>query len=142
MTQKSERIVAEKIVSVNVNAHEGDTRGPVLETIVSRINFIVAHTKTPIRVIGLSTALANPGDLADWLNVGAGSGARGSAGATGSAAASAGSAGRGYLFNFKPSVRPVPLDVHTAGFPGKNYCPRMATMNKPCYLGLLYASTL
>jgi activating signal cointegrator complex subunit 3 len=41
------------------------------------------------------------------------------------------------LFNFKPSVRPVPLEVHIAGFPGKHYCPRMATMNKPTYRAIL-----
>jgi len=40
------------------------------------------------------------------------------------------------LFNFRPSVRPVPLEVHIHGFPGKHYCPRMATMNKPAYQGL------
>jgi len=39
------------------------------------------------------------------------------------------------LFNFRPSVRPVPLEVHIHGFPGKHYCPRMATMNKPAYQG-------
>ena len=37
------------------------------------------------------------------------------------------------LYNFRPSVRPVPLQVHIAGFPGKHYCPRMATMNKPAF---------
>lgn len=36
-------------------------------------------------------------------------------------------------FDFKPSVRPVPLSVHISGYPGKNYCPRMATMNRPTY---------
>ena len=30
-------------------------------------------------------------------------------------------------------MRPVPLDVHIHGFPGKHYCPRMATMNKPTF---------
>jgi len=39
------------------------------------------------------------------------------------------------LFNFRPSVRPVPLEVHISGFPGKHYCPRMATMNKPAFRG-------
>ena len=33
----------------------------------------------------------------------------------------------------RPSVRPVPLEVHISGFPGKHYCPRMATMNKPTF---------
>ena len=37
------------------------------------------------------------------------------------------------MFNFRPSVRPVPLEVHISGYPGKHYCPRMATMNKPTF---------
>ena len=40
------------------------------------------------------------------------------------------------LYNFRPSVRPVPLEVHIAGFPGKHYCPRMATMNKPTFAAI------
>ena len=47
----------------------GDERGPVLEVIVSRTNFIASHTEQKVRVIGLSTALANAKDLADWLNI-------------------------------------------------------------------------
>lgn len=88
----------------------GDERGPVLEVIVSRTNFISSHTTRPVRVIGLSTALANAKDLADWLGI-----------------------KQVGLFNFRPQVRPVPLDVHISGFPGKHYCPRMATMNKPTF---------
>ena len=91
----------------------GDERGPVLEVIVSRTNFIASHTHHPVRVVGLSTALANARDLADWLCVG--------------------SAG---LFNFHPAVRPVQLEVHIHGFPGKHYCPRMATMNKPSFAAI------
>ena len=88
----------------------GEDRGPVLEVIVSRTNFISSHTSNTVRVIGLSTALANARDLADWLGIKT----------------------QG-LYNFKPSVRPVPLEVHIQSFPGKFYCPRMATMNKPCF---------
>jgi len=47
----------------------GDERGPVLEVIVSRTNFIASHTERPVRVIGLSTALANAKDLTDWLGI-------------------------------------------------------------------------
>ena len=47
----------------------GDERGPVLEVIVSRTNFIAETTKHPVRVVGLSTALANARDLADWLGI-------------------------------------------------------------------------
>ncbi|XP_044531332.1 activating signal cointegrator 1 complex subunit 3 [Gracilinanus agilis] len=88
----------------------GDERGPVLEVIVSRTNFISSHTEKPVRVVGLSTALANARDLADWLNI-----------------------NQMGLFNFRPSVRPVPLEVHIQGFPGQHYCPRMASMNKPAF---------
>lgn len=88
----------------------GEDRGPVLEVIVSRTNFIASHTERTLRIIGLSTALANARDLADWLGI-----------------------GEMGLFNFKPSVRPVPLSVHISGYPGKHYCPRMATMNRPTF---------
>ena len=40
------------------------------------------------------------------------------------------------LFNFHPAVRPVQLEVHIDSFPGKHYCPRMATMNKPTYAAI------
>ena len=39
------------------------------------------------------------------------------------------------LYNFRPTVRPVPLEIHIQGFPGKHYCPRMATMNRPTFKG-------
>jgi activating signal cointegrator complex subunit 3 len=88
----------------------GQERGAILEVIVSRMRHISSQTKSPVRFIGLSTALANPSEIASWLNVNVFTG----------------------LFNFKPSVRPVPMTVHVQGFPEKHYCPRMATMNKPC----------
>jgi len=47
----------------------GNDRGPVLEVIVSRTNFISSHTARPVRIVGLSTALANARDLADWLGI-------------------------------------------------------------------------
>lgn len=40
-----------------------------MEVIVSRTNFISSHTEKPVRVVGLSTALANARDLADWLGI-------------------------------------------------------------------------
>ncbi|XP_078430191.1 U5 small nuclear ribonucleoprotein helicase isoform X2 [Wolffia australiana] len=88
----------------------GADRGPILEVIVSRMRYISSQTEQAIRFVGLSTALANARDLADWLGV-----------------PDIG------LFNFKPSVRPVPLEVHIQGYPGKFYCPRMNSMNKPAY---------
>ncbi len=45
-------------------------RGPILEVIVSRMRYIAATMDQPIRFVGLSTALANAIDLADWLGIG------------------------------------------------------------------------
>lgn len=73
----------------------GEDRGPVIEVIVSRTNFITSHTGRSIRIVGLSTALANAQDLANWLGI-----------------------KKMGLYNFKPSVRPVPLQVHINGFSG------------------------
>ncbi|KCV72719.1 hypothetical protein H696_00297 [Fonticula alba] len=88
----------------------GQDRGPILEVIVSRMNQISERTGRPVRFLGLSTALSNAQDVAAWMGVPA----------------------RG-LFNFKPAVRPVPIDINFQGFPGKHYCPRMALMNKPAF---------
>ena len=33
-------------------------------------------------------------------------------------------------------MRPVPLEAHIQGYPGRFYCPRMATMNKPAYAAI------
>lgn len=51
--------------------------------------YIAMSTSQVVRFVGLSTALANARDLADWLGI-----------------------QEQGLFNFKPSVRPVPLEVH------------------------------
>eukprot|EP01117_Protostelium_nocturnum_P007948 TRINITY_DN2836_c0_g2_i3.p1 TRINITY_DN2836_c0_g2~~TRINITY_DN2836_c0_g2_i3.p1 ORF type:complete len:1451 (-),score=559.69 TRINITY_DN2836_c0_g2_i3:47-4399(-) len=91
----------------------GDERGPILEVIVSRMRYIAQTTENNIRIIGLSTALANARDLGDWLGI-----------------------DQVGLFNFRPSVRPVPLEAHIQGYPGNHYCPRMATMNKPTYAAI------
>lgn len=45
-------------------------RGPILEVIVSRMRYIAAHTAKHVRFVGLSTAVANAQDLADWLGIG------------------------------------------------------------------------
>lgn len=67
----------------------GADRGPILEVIVSRMRYVANQTNRKLRMVGLSTALANAQDLADWMGIGP----------------------KGF-FNFKPSVRPVPLEAH------------------------------
>eukprot|EP00913_Durusdinium_trenchii_P028966 g27160.t1 len=90
-------------------------RGPVLEVIVSRMRYISCNLDKAIRFVGLSTALANAHDIADWLGIGI--------------------AAWHYvgLYNFKPSVRPVPMTAHIQGYPEKHFVARMAQMNKPCF---------
>lgn len=82
--------------------------------IVSRMNFVAAKTQRPVRLLGLSTAVANANDMASWLKVQD----------TG-------------LFNFPSSVRPVPLEMYIDGFPDNmGFCPLMKSMNKPAYLAI------
>ncbi|KAM7190587.1 putative helicase [Rhypophila sp. PSN 637] len=89
-------------------------RGPILEIIVSRMNYIAASTKNSVRLLGMSTACANATDLANWLGVKEG------------------------LFNFRHSVRPVPLELYIDGFPEvRGFCPLMQSMNRPTFLAIL-----
>uniref|UniRef100_A0A1I7XGV9 SEC63 domain-containing protein n=1 Tax=Heterorhabditis bacteriophora TaxID=37862 RepID=A0A1I7XGV9_HETBA len=84
---------------------------------ITRLKFLTRKScirESPARLLGLSTALANAGDVAEWLGI-----------------------KDDGLFNFRPSVRPVPINVHIQGFPGAHYCPRMALMNKPAFKALL-----
>lgn len=46
-----------------------EERGPVLEVIVSRMNYINSVKNVKVRIVGLSTAMANAGDLANWLGI-------------------------------------------------------------------------
>ncbi|KAK8810576.1 hypothetical protein WA158_007151 [Blastocystis sp. Blastoise] len=91
----------------------GAERGPIIEVIVSRMKHMAKITGKEIRIIGLSTALANANDLGNWLGIESCS-----------------------LYNFSHSVRPVQLQIHISGYPGKYYCPRMNTMNKPTYTAI------
>ena len=89
-------------------------RGPILEMIVSRMNYISSQTHNPIRLLGLSTAVSNAYDLAGWLGVKSNG-----------------------LYNFPSSVRPVPLNMYIDGFPDNlAYCPLMKTMNKPAFMAI------
>jgi len=50
------------------------------------MNYIQQKTKENIRLVGLSTAMANGIDVAEWFNV-----------------------KKGFFYNFRPHVRPVPI---------------------------------
>lgn len=90
-------------------------RGAILEMIVSRMNYMRQVTNHQIRLLGMSTAVANAGDLAGWLGVEDNTG----------------------LFNFPPSVRPVPLEMYIDGFPDNlGFSPFMKQMNRPAFLAI------
>ncbi|KAL0235829.1 hypothetical protein GEMRC1_002411 [Eukaryota sp. GEM-RC1] len=89
----------------------GSDRGAVTEAVVYRMKKISEEFSRPIRFVALSTHLANVSDLQSWLDIPSSA-----------------------LFNFHPSVRPVPTEVHLQSVPGpRQYCPRMKVMNKPIY---------
>jgi antiviral helicase SLH1 len=91
----------------------GGDRGPILEIIVSRMNYIASQKKGSVRLLGMSTACANATDLGNWLGVKEG------------------------LFNFRHSVRPVPLEIFIDGFPEqRGFCPLMQSMNRPTFLAI------
>lgn len=88
----------------------GGVEGPVLEIVCSRIRYISSQRDRPIRIVALSSSLANAKDVAQWL------------GCNSSA-----------VFNFHPSVRPLPLELHVRGFNETHNASRMLAMSRPIY---------
>ncbi|KAL6768281.1 hypothetical protein ACKKBF_B38500 [Auxenochlorella protothecoides x Auxenochlorella symbiontica] len=88
----------------------GGTGGPVLEVVASRARYVGSVAPRAPRIVALAASLANAGDVGDWLGV-----------------------RPACLFNFPPSVRPVPLEVHVQGFEVADLEARMAAMARPAY---------
>lgn len=91
----------------------GGDVGPVLEVIVSRMRYIASQTENPIRILGLSTSVANAKDLGEWLGAKSHS-----------------------AFNFHPNVRPVPLEIRVQGFDINHFESMQLSMIKPTYLAI------
>lgn len=92
----------------------GGQGGPILEVIVSRMRYIACQSDNKIRILALSTSLANAKDLGEWI----------------------GATSHG-LFNFPPGVRPVPLEIHIQGIDIANFEARMQAMTKPTYTAII-----
>ncbi|TYI07383.1 hypothetical protein ES332_A10G223700v1 [Gossypium tomentosum] len=92
----------------------GGQGGPVLEVIVSRMRYIASQVEKKIRIVALSTSLANAKDLGEWI----------------------GASSHG-LFNFPPGVRPVPLEIHIQGVDIANFEARMQAMTKPTFTAIV-----
>jgi pre-mRNA-splicing helicase BRR2 len=88
-----------------------DERGPVLESIVSRVIRQVESSAEPIRLVGLSATLPNYTDVAAFLRVKPEKG----------------------LFFFDHSYRPVPLQMQYIGVTERNAFKRFQLQNEICY---------
>ncbi|CAJ0749211.1 10358_t:CDS:2 [Entrophospora sp. SA101] len=91
----------------------GSDIGPTYEIIVSRMRYIAHQTKNSIRIICLSTSLANAQDLGEWIG-----------------------AKPHTIFNFHPSVRPVPLEIHIQSYNIPHFASLMMAMSKPTYVAI------
>jgi len=88
-----------------------DDRGPVLESIVSRVIRQIETTAEPVRLVGLSATLPNYTDVATFLRVKPDKG----------------------LFFFDHSYRPVPLQMQYIGITERNAFTRFQLQNEICY---------
>ena len=113
VTRKSgERTFTElvKLVIVDEIHLLHDTRGPVLEAVISRTLRTTSRFGQNIRLVGLSATLPNYGDVASFLKV-----------------------EQEGLFFFDRSYRPVPLQQTYIGITEKKAMKRFLLMNEVCY---------
>ncbi|XP_045467898.1 putative U5 small nuclear ribonucleoprotein 200 kDa helicase [Harmonia axyridis] len=88
----------------------GGQDGPIIEVVCSRMRYISSQIDKPIRMIALSASLTDYRDVAEWLGCNTNA-----------------------TFNFLPSVRPVPLELHVKGFNITHNASRLISMAKPVY---------
>lgn len=88
----------------------GAEEGPVLEVVCSRMRYISSQIERQIRIVALSSSLGDARDVAQWLGCNANA-----------------------TFNFHPSVRPIPLELHVQGVNVTHNASRVAAMSKPVY---------
>ncbi|XP_076251373.1 U5 small nuclear ribonucleoprotein l(3)72Ab [Rhynchophorus ferrugineus] len=88
----------------------GGEDGPVIEVVCSRMRYISSQIEKPIRIVALSASLTDYKDVAQWLGCNTNA-----------------------TFNFHPSVRPVPLELHVQGFNLTHNASRLIAMAKPTY---------
>ncbi|CAG8503773.1 2964_t:CDS:2 [Ambispora gerdemannii] len=101
----------------------GSDVGPTYEIIVSRMRYIAeqisgekrkaGQAANQIRIVCLSTSLANALDLGEWI-----------------------AAKPVNIFNFHPSVRPVPLEIHIQNYNIPHFASLMIAMAKPVYISI------
>lgn len=95
----------------------GGVEGPTYEIVVSRARFVASQLDRTVRIVGLSTSLANAKDVGDWIGATAHN-----------------------TFNFPPHVRPVPLDFHMINFDTNHFSSRILAMAKPAFTSIIKLS--
>ncbi len=88
----------------------GGEEGPVLEIICSRMRYISSQIERNIRIVALSSSIANAKDISQWLFCNSNS-----------------------TFNFHPNVRPLQLELHIQGFNESHNASRLIAMSKPVF---------
>jgi len=91
----------------------GSTEGPTYEIVLSRARYVSSQLDRPVRIVALSSSLANAKDVGDWCGV-----------------------AQQNLFNFPTTVRPVPLEINLQGFDTNHFSSRILAMSKHAYNGL------
>lgn len=91
----------------------GGSIGPTYEVIVSRIRYMSSQTEHKVRIVGLSTSLANARDIAEWMRVPSQA-----------------------TFNFHPRERPVPLEIHIQSYSIPHFPSLMIAMARPAYTAI------
>ncbi|KAJ8971261.1 hypothetical protein NQ317_011620, partial [Molorchus minor] len=92
----------------------GGEDGPVIEVVCSRMRYMSSQIEKPIRIVALSASIMDYKDVAQWLGCNANA-----------------------TFNFHPSVRPVPLELHVQGVNITHNASRLIAMAKSVYNAIL-----
>ncbi|BEJ17062.1 hypothetical protein CspHIS471_0604630 [Cutaneotrichosporon sp. HIS471] len=92
----------------------GGDVGSTYEVIVSRTRYVTQQTENTTRIVGLAVSLSNARDLGDWMGV-----------------------SNQNVFNFSPSARPLPLEVHIQSFNVPHFPSLMLAMAEPAYLAMV-----
>ncbi|ORX48547.1 Sec63-domain-containing protein [Hesseltinella vesiculosa] len=106
--QNVDLFIADEVHLINA----GDL-GPTYEVVISRMRYIASQLEKPIRIVALGTSVANARDLGEWIGTNAHS-----------------------TFNFHPSVRPVPLEIHIQSYNNSHFSSLMMSLAKPTYLAI------
>ena len=97
----------------------GDPRGGfTYEMAVSRMRLISLQTENQVRIIGLSVPLANARSIGEWIG-----------------------ASKREVYNFSPSVRSVPTDLHIQSFNSPHFPSLMLSMSRPTYSNIVELSS-